>query len=78
MKLRYPKGILGGILKYGFNPTAIIHAWFTVFAIRDAERMRQKRLAREALQKQSESQVENHDGERETKDESSDHRGSGQ
>lgn len=51
-KFKKPSGILGGILQYGFNPTAIFHAWFVVFATRDAERMRLKREAR--LKRESE------------------------
>lgn len=72
-KPKMPSGILGGILRYGINPTAIFHAWLVVFVKEDAERVRKKRearLAREAAAKiQTESEREphvenetNHDG----------------
>lgn len=64
MKFRYPKGIVGGILKYGFNPTAVLHVLTIRFINYDAERMRVKRearLAREAAAKtQIESESETH------------------
>lgn len=54
-KFKKPSGILGGILTYGLNPAAIIHAWFFVFSVRDAERMRLKREAR--LKRESEAKA---------------------
>lgn len=56
MKFRYPKGIPGGILKYGFNMTAIINAWSSVFVVRDAQRMQARREAR--LKREAAAQTE--------------------
>lgn len=50
-KPKMPNGILGGILKHGFNLSAIIHVCVVTFVKYDADRMqvkREARLAREA------------------------------
>lgn len=72
-KPKMPSGMLGGILKYGFNPTAVLHVLIIKFVMYDAERMhikREARLAREAaaktlLESESEPHVDeetNHNG----------------
>lgn len=64
-KPKMPPGILGGILKYGFNLTAILHILLIEFVRGDAKRVqanRTKRLAREAKLKEEterEPHVEN-------------------
>lgn len=63
MKFRYPKGILGGILKYGINPTAITHAWLAVFAQRQEEKQRALHAAREQAQKTEDTPTEKPDDE---------------
>lgn len=63
-KPKMPSGILGGILRYGFNLTAIIHVSVISFVKWDADRMhtkREQRLAREAaLTNPTESEREPH------------------